>query len=320
MGRFEQDYRETLDGLAFSGAGKERIMKNLVEQTAGKPAKGRGGRPLRAVLIAAALCAALVGTAFATVAAARQARITYLNPDEFRQGYDDYLEEHGYSSSQYSDGRYDGSDFNLSGAASWETWWQNPDAELVEELGGTAGDKWTAKRVFKSNLGSIGYGLRQGQTYVETRYQAERASDYTSLWGLWDLSWLEERYTANPHGTFARTITYRDELRFLGIHGEYQDGETQFNLGYSWDGSFVHKDEYRVAGNKEFTELYTTADGVEVFIEMDTSGTGKSVFWAGVYGGYNSFSMFGTQMGLDDLHDILDSLHLSFLLEYQPES
>ena len=27
MGRFEQDYRETLDGLAFSGAGKERIMK-----------------------------------------------------------------------------------------------------------------------------------------------------------------------------------------------------------------------------------------------------------------------------------------------------
>ena len=40
-------------------------MKNLMEQTAGKPAGRRGGRPLRTVLIAAALCLALVGTAFA---------------------------------------------------------------------------------------------------------------------------------------------------------------------------------------------------------------------------------------------------------------
>ena len=32
MGRLEQDYREALDGLRFSDAGKERIMKNLMEQ------------------------------------------------------------------------------------------------------------------------------------------------------------------------------------------------------------------------------------------------------------------------------------------------
>ena len=65
MGQFEREYREALDALRFSGAGKERMMKNLMEQTAGKPAKRRGGRPLRAALIAAAVCLTLVGTAFA---------------------------------------------------------------------------------------------------------------------------------------------------------------------------------------------------------------------------------------------------------------
>lgn len=65
MGRFEQEYREALDGLRFSNAGKERIMKNLIEQAAGTPVKRRGARPLRTALIAAALCAGLVGTAFA---------------------------------------------------------------------------------------------------------------------------------------------------------------------------------------------------------------------------------------------------------------
>ena len=50
MGRLEQDYREALDGLRFSGAGKERIMKNLMERE-----KRRTVRPLRAALIAAAM-------------------------------------------------------------------------------------------------------------------------------------------------------------------------------------------------------------------------------------------------------------------------
>lgn len=316
MGQFERDYREALDSLGFSGAEKERIMNHLMDR---KAVQQRRPRPLRAALIAAAVCLALVGTAGAAVAAARQAHITYLDRDQFTKEYQEYLEKHGYSSSQYSDGRYDGSDFRGCDAAFWEDWWQNPDAELVEETAGTAGDGWTAKRVFKSDLSSTSYGLRRGQTYEEARYQAERVSDYGSLWGLWDLSWLEGHYATNPYGVFARTITYRDKLHFLALVGEYQDGETRFNIGFSWNGSFVRGDEYRVAGNKEFAELYTTPDGVEVAIEMDTSHTGKSVFWASVEGGHNSFSMSGTQMKVDALHDILDSLNLSALLEYTPE-
>lgn len=294
----------------------------LFRARAAAAAEAGGGprrRPLRMAVIAAALCAALVLTAGAAVVAARQTSITYLDRDQFMKEYNEYLEEYGQSSSQYSDGHYTGMDFNGWDVELWESWWRNPDAELVEELAGTAGDGWTAKRVFKSDLSSTSYGLRRGQTYEEARYQAERVSDYGSLWGLWDLSWLEEHYAANPCGTFARTITYRDKLRFLALGGEYQDGETQFNLGFSWNSSITYWDEYRMSGNKEYAELYTTPDGVVVDIEMDTSNTRKSVFWASVSGGHNSFSMFGTQMELDDLHDILDSLNLSALLEYQPE-
>lgn len=65
MGRLEQDYREALDSLRFSDAGKERILENLMEHRAERPVKRRGGRPLRVALIAAAVCLALVGTVFA---------------------------------------------------------------------------------------------------------------------------------------------------------------------------------------------------------------------------------------------------------------
>lgn len=62
MGRLEEEYREALDGLRFSSAGKERIVEKLTQEKV----KNRGrARPLRAALIAAALCGLLVGTAFA---------------------------------------------------------------------------------------------------------------------------------------------------------------------------------------------------------------------------------------------------------------
>lgn len=58
-----REYRGALDSLCFSGEEKERIMNHLMERQEQRPAKRRGIRPLRAGLIAAALCAALLGTA-----------------------------------------------------------------------------------------------------------------------------------------------------------------------------------------------------------------------------------------------------------------
>lgn len=62
-GQTEREYRDALDGLQFSNEAKERMMNNLMEQKGQRYAKRRGVRPLRAGLIAAALCAALAVTA-----------------------------------------------------------------------------------------------------------------------------------------------------------------------------------------------------------------------------------------------------------------
>ncbi len=279
----------------------------------------RPARPVRTALLAAAVCAALVGTAGAVGLAARQAHVTYLDRERFQKEYGEYLEENGCSPDNYNDATYTGRDFAINDVDWWENWWRGPAGELLEETPGTAEDGWTARRVFESDVSAASFGLRRGQRYLETRYKAERASDYHALFDRWDLSWVEERYTVNPYGIFARTIADGDRLLFLGMGGEYLgEGGASFNLTYSWDGSYTYEDEYRAVGNKQFAELYATADGMEAAIEMDTSETGKSVFWVSLKGGHSAFSMHGTQIELEEIHAILDSLNLSQVLDYDP--
>lgn len=61
--QIEREYRDALDGLRFSGQARARMAERLTEGQEALPVKGRRFRPLRAGLIAAALCAALLGTA-----------------------------------------------------------------------------------------------------------------------------------------------------------------------------------------------------------------------------------------------------------------
>lgn len=63
MNQTEREYREALDEVRFSQEAKERMMKNLMEQTERAPVKRHSFRPLRSGLIAAMLCMALLGTA-----------------------------------------------------------------------------------------------------------------------------------------------------------------------------------------------------------------------------------------------------------------
>lgn len=71
MNQIEREYKNALDGVRFSQEAKERMMKNLMKQEERAPVKGRGFHGLRAGLIAACLCLALVGTAFAATAVYR---------------------------------------------------------------------------------------------------------------------------------------------------------------------------------------------------------------------------------------------------------
>ena len=73
MNQIEREYQNALDEVRFSEAAKERMMNNLMDQKEQEQAPaGRGRfRPLRTGLIAACLCLALVGTAFAATAVYR---------------------------------------------------------------------------------------------------------------------------------------------------------------------------------------------------------------------------------------------------------
>lgn len=84
MEQIEREYAEALDDLRFSKEGKECMMKNLMEQREQKPARRRDVRPLRAGLIAACLCLALVCTAGAVQFLG--ARIDWQAKDPLRSG------------------------------------------------------------------------------------------------------------------------------------------------------------------------------------------------------------------------------------------
>lgn len=93
MERNERSYRDALDSLCFSEAAKERMMNNLInrqkpEQT---PAKRKNFYPLQSGLVAACLCLALVGTAFAATAVYRLA-VQIGDWDDEHVGYQVYGE------------------------------------------------------------------------------------------------------------------------------------------------------------------------------------------------------------------------------------
>ena len=91
MNQIEREYQDALDGMRFSDRAKERMMNSLMNQKEQAPA-GRGGfRPLRSGLIAACLCLALVGTAFAATAVYRLA-VQIGDWDDEHVGYQVYGE------------------------------------------------------------------------------------------------------------------------------------------------------------------------------------------------------------------------------------
>ena len=339
MNRTEREYREALDGLRFSEDAKGRMIDNLMEQKGEKPMKKRNIRPLRTGLIAAAVCAALVGTAGAATLIAQQANVNFFD------NYEEYVE------AQRAKSEKDGVDYGIIitpdeledygelGSTDKDFWWNGEYSEsgdvstvitdeegtiigeatvrydsivqtLVEETAGTAGDGWTAKRVFQYEW--------DGHTYLTAKYRAEALSGYDGLWNSWDTSWLEERYTPVPDNTRFEDVERDGKHHFTNVFGEFRGkGDTVFNLQYSWYDDSVVEEENLLTTGFDHIETYTTSDGVKATISTAASHTGKNLFWVSAYFGHGSFSMFGTQVEMDELYAILDSLNLSNLLEYK---
>lgn len=186
MGRLEQDYRETLDGLRFSGAEKERIMKNLMEQQEREPVKGKRFRPLRTALIAAALCLALVGTAFGATAAYKLMVQTFDSRDyngEELMGFELFGEVDRYTLKEFSQQLQD--DYNAwvshkSGGSPSKEFdsWEDAKAYLGDGIPciwwdtGTTIRESTYRVSLTPNLGAETYDLQYVQLYSRSQLES----------------------------------------------------------------------------------------------------------------------------------------------------
>ena len=185
--------------------------------------------------------------------------------------------------------------------------WAEEQGTLVQQAQGTAPDGWT--RMWTEEYDE------DGQLLWETYYQADGLSPLDALWdtGL-DLTWLEAHYTPASDGGLAdfRRAAGEDDIFRAELVGEYQGEDGQvFNLQYTYEKGSTPADQYQLVDG--YYEYYTTQDGVQVAIQVETSHTGKSMLWVTVYAGEIDFSMTGTQVELEELHAILDSLELSRL-------
>ena len=178
---------------------------------------------------------------------------------------------------------------------------------LVEHAQGTPSDGWTRMRTVEYE--------EDGRRLWDSDYQADGLSALAPIWdtGL-DLTWLEENCTPNPGAglaTFHRAAGEELAVSFYAeLIGEYRGEDGQiFNLQYVYEKGSEPLDQYRLA--EGYCEYYTTQDGVQAAIQIETSHTGKSLFWVDVSVGEIDFSMFGTQVELEEIHAILDSLELS---------
>lgn len=300
----EREYQKAMECFTPGPGLRARVQAEV--ERAEKP-RARV-RPLRTVLIAAAVCAALLGTAGAANVIARQANINFL---------DSYGEAEDAQKAQQGDDSLDGvygdlKDYDECTPPDMEALWNGePGATLVEETVGTDGEGWTAKRVIQYEW--------DGKTYQSTMYKAEAPSDYNSLWKSWDTSWLEEHYTSTAEQTFFKQVETGGKIDQISVLGEFRgQGDTVFNVQYSWSDGVIFGDQYYLREEYDHIETYITSDGVKVTIMTAPSNSGKTLFWAEMLSGGGFFSMFGTQVELDELHSILDSLSLSRMLEYAP--
>ena len=180
---------------------------------------------------------------------------------------------------------------------------------LVEQAQGTPSDGWTRMRTVEYE--------EDGRRLWDSDYQADGLPALNTLWntGL-DLTWLEEHYTPN---TGAGLATFHREAGrelsgsfYAELIGEYRGEDGQiFNLQYVYVKGSKPLDQYRLA--EGYCEYYTSQDGVQAAIQIETSHTGKSLFWVDVSMGEINFSMFGTQMELEEIRTLLDHLSLAQL-------
>ena len=298
-------YQSELDRVRFTEAGKSALTDALmIGRAESEQRRGRGPWMKRGA-IAALAAVLLVGTA-AAVGVSQGWLHFFSSEEEILQATVAGTEDGtaGY-------GIYGGDDYrelqSIQEMADATFTWAEEQGTLVQQAQGTASDGWT--RMWTEEY------EEDGRLLWETYYQSDGLSPLDALWdtGL-DLTWLEAHYTPVSDGGLAdfRRAAGEDDIFRAELVGEYQGEDGQvFNLQYTYEKGSAPADQYQLVDG--YYEYYTTQDGVQAAIQMETSHTGKSMFWVTVSAGEIDFSMTGTQVELEELHTILDALGLSQL-------
>ena len=157
---------------------------------------------------------------------------------------------------------------------------------------------------------------------MESYYQGDSLSSLAGVWSIpWELDWLEEHYQARPgaHLADVRRDEATGEIVYVDVTGEYEgENGTIFNLQYIYQPGADFGDEFMLTQGTELAEQYETRDGAVAAIAMAKTETGKDFFWVDCRWGDLIFSMAGTQLELEDIHAIVDSLNLSALGPARP--
>lgn len=294
-------YQSELDRVRFTEAGKSALTDALMTGRAESEQRRGRGPWMKRGAIAALAAVLLVGTAavgvwihfFSSEEEILQATLAGTDGDTTGYGF--------YGGADYGELQ------SIQEMADAAYTWAEEQGTLVQQAQGTAPDGWT--RMWTEEYDE------DGQLLWETYYQADGLSPLDALWdtGL-DLTWLEAHYTPASDGGLAdfRRAAGEDDIFRAELVGEYQGEDGQvFNLQYTYEKGSTPADQYQLVDG--YYEYYTTQDSVQVAIQVETSHTGKSMFWVTVYAGEIDFSMTGTQVELEELHAILDSLELSRL-------
>ncbi len=289
--QFQKEYQLALNQMVFSADAKQRFIKAMLDMP--EVTRSRRLTPI-SVLIVAAVFATLTLTAAAAAVWRNQVRIVH-SPEEAVQ-----LEQS--SQNAIILGTYDG-DWEYHPPTELVTlWWDELQAQGAEEIQGTAQDGWNVKQILQ----------KSGET--KARYLGDSLSAFDGIWQGMSLNtgWLEKQYVPVEGAQTCYTNQQGRELQEFELIGAYKskDGGTAFTLEYHRHSATLGN-QYILSESYENAETYVTADGAETVISTGLSKSGEPLVWVNLVIGRDSFNLVGTQMKLEDVYALLDSLGLA---------
>ena len=173
--------------------------------------------------------------------------------------------------------------------------------------------KWDFAEVISNDptLRSRRVGREDGAEKME--YTAENPANLLeTLTGrvTFDLSWMDEHYTYVPDANQSRVVTDADgnyvSEAFNALYAKPDEsGYVSIELNNVAPADYFGQ-SYIIDGSFETSYYYTTPDGYEFLIEMNTGNV-----WAECRTGHAAISLYGAYLNSEEIEAILDNLSLS---------